>query len=263
MEKAVVNMIDWELYVYDDRYDLSGFADYHPNLGKDAYIDRTSPVVNYKLDKEVLTYETCNTVYVCPLKYMTLFPYDGIVREYVEQLTHRADDSDNCLDWIIAVAAKIAKNIDINEDAYVMHIKELQKQGQREMKEMEERDDARLCDIAKNYEDCVYIEVPNIDFRNKLAYHFGDYLGIVLPSIYSGMFQEGVLYMKSGSEGDNDCRLNFGYFPKDGGADMETYRWSNNIKLVVIKNNRGSEIRFNKEPIQPGETKVFTLDKHC
>lgn len=261
MEKAVVNMTNWELYVYNDEYNLSGIADSHPNLGKDAYVGRTSPVVKYKLDKEVLTYETCNTVYVCPLKYMSIYPYQCVVPEYKHQLTHRADDSDNCLDQIIAVTAKIATDT-CNEDAYVKHIKVLQKQGQQEMKEMEERDNARLCDIAKNYEDCVYIEFSNIDSGNKLAYHLGDYLGTVLPSFHSGMFQDSVLYMKYGSEEDNDCRLDFRYFPIGFGSEIETYSWSDNIKLAVIKNDCQFVIRFNKEPIQPGETKVFTSQSH-
>lgn len=262
MEKAVVNMTNWELYVYNDRYNLSGIADSHPNLGKDAYVRSTSSLVNYNMDKDVLTYETRNTIYVCHLKYMTLYPYRNVVSEYIEKLKHRADDSDNCLDQIIAATAKIATDSG-NDDAYVKHIKELQKQGQQEIKEMEEMDDARLCDMAKNYEDCVYIEVSNIDSGNKLAYHLGDYTGTVSPCVHSGMFQDSVLYMKYGSEyEDNDCRLDFRYFPMGFGSDMETYSWSDNIKLAVIKNDCQYEIRFNKETIQPGETRVFTPDNY-
>lgn len=132
MEKAVVNMTNWELYVYNDRYNLSGIADSHPNLGKDAYVRSTSSLVNYNMDRDVLTYETRNTIYVCHLKYMTLYPYRNVVSEYIEKLKHRADDSDNCLDQIIAATAKIATD-SCDDDAYVKHIKELQKHGQQEI----------------------------------------------------------------------------------------------------------------------------------
>lgn len=223
MEKAVVNMINWKLHVYDDKYNLSGIADSHPKLGKYAYVGSTSPLVNYKLVKDILTYETCNTIYVCPLKYMKIHPYKNVLPEYIEKLTHRADDSDNCLDQIIAVTAKIATDT-CNEDAYVMHIKEIQKLGQQEIKEIEEQqkemekqNDARLCDIVKNYKECIYIEVSNIDSGSKLAYHLGDYLGIVLPRVHYGMFQDSVLYRKHGFEKRQRLQIGFSIFSNGRG----------------------------------------------
>lgn len=42
MKKPIVNMTNWELYVYKGRYNLSGVGDDHPELGRDVYIYHTS-----------------------------------------------------------------------------------------------------------------------------------------------------------------------------------------------------------------------------
>lgn len=80
MEKPTVNMRNWELYVYHEECSLSGTAGDHPNLGKDVYISHTSKMVESILEADVLLYETRNTVYLCPLKYMTQYPYTNVQR---------------------------------------------------------------------------------------------------------------------------------------------------------------------------------------
>ena len=47
MSKATVNMTNWELYVYEEQYSLSGTADNHPSLGKNTYVSKTSSLINY------------------------------------------------------------------------------------------------------------------------------------------------------------------------------------------------------------------------
>ena len=108
MEKAVVTMTNWELYVYDDRYNLSGVADNHPRLGKDVYIHYTTDVERSSLEDDVLTYETKNTIYICPLKFMTQHPYGNVVERYKEELTRREATLVKELDEIIAATAHIA-----------------------------------------------------------------------------------------------------------------------------------------------------------
>ena len=71
MEKQVVNMSNWELNIYDGEFNLEGVGDYHPRLGKDAYISYTTKVEKCYLEEDVLGYETKNTIYLCPLKYMS------------------------------------------------------------------------------------------------------------------------------------------------------------------------------------------------
>lgn len=105
MEKAKVTMRNWEPYVYDGEYNLSGTADVHPRLGRNVYVATTSTLVKASLEEDVLIYETRNTVYYCPLKYMMVSPYGNVVQKYREELA-RLDTSENALDRIIAAAAK-------------------------------------------------------------------------------------------------------------------------------------------------------------
>ena len=107
MEKAKVTMRNWEPYVYDGEYNLSGTADVHPRLGRNVYVATTSTLVKASLEEDVLIYETRNTVYHCPLKYMMVSPYGNVVQEYREELA-RLDTSENALDRIIAAAAKMS-----------------------------------------------------------------------------------------------------------------------------------------------------------
>ena len=114
-------------------------------------------------------------------------------------------------------------------------------------------------EIAKKYDDCIYIEVSKISSGDNLAYHLGDDCGIVKPYIHVGMFQDSVLYMKYRQD-EEDTALDFRYFPK--GTLMETYSWSDNIKQAVIKNMKGYSIFFNEQEVLPGETKIFTPEGH-
>ena len=285
MSKATVNMTNWELYVYEEHYNLSGTADNHPALGKNTYVSRTSSLVEYTFADDVLVYETRNTIYVCPLKYMNTWPYRNVTVEYCEKLTHRAETSDSALDKIIAATAKLSiqetkrkyqdsgervvgfyeKICGITDDYFndelLNHIKELQAQGQNEIVEMEQLENNRLIDIACQYEDCVYIEVSNVGCGSLLAYHLGEFKGVVKPSLHSGMFQDSVLYMKFARE-DDQCSLDFRYFPKGWGDTMETYSWSDNIARAVIKNETDHILSFNHIDIPIGETMVFNPDGH-
>lgn len=283
MGKAIVNMKNWELYVYDEHYNLSGTADKHPTIGINAYVSRTSSLVDFTYKDEELIYETRNTIYVCPLKYMTTRPYGNVILEYKLELTHRDEARDSVLDKIIATSAKLSieydrdhdetgwlakhngfnyKWLDYSDDTFLQRIKQLQVEGQREIKEADDIENARLISIANQYEDCVYIEVSNIECGDKLAYHLGDYSGTVEPRLHSGMFQDSVLYMKYGEEGAEENSLDFRYFPKGWGDTMETYSWSDNIKQAIIKNLCGETIQFNGENVEPNEVKIFTPDNY-
>ena len=261
MEKAKVTMRNWKPYVYDGEYNLSGTADVHPRLGRNVYVATTSTLVKASLEEDVLIYETRNTVYHCPLKYMMVSPYGNVVQKYREELA-RLDTSENALDRIIAAAAKMSLGEpEDTADEMVRKIRALQETGQQEIAQMEEQEKQRLLEIAGKYEDCVYIEVSSVHSGSTLVYHLGDAVGIVNPGVHIGMFQDSVLYMKYATEED-PCALDFRYFPRGFGNVMETYSWSDNIKQAVIKNQKGHSLIFNHEEIAPGETKVFTPDTH-
>lgn len=245
----------WELYVYDEHYNLSGTADVHPKLGKNAYVNHTSAMENYEFEEDVLTYETMNTIYKCPLKYMNIKPYGNVMPAYREKLTKRDEGSDSILDKIIAASAKLAVGVKL-DDEFVAHIIKITEAGQEELKAIKKADDDRMIEIAKKYDDCIYIEVSKIDCGDKLAYHIGSQCGTVEPDVHSGMFQDSILYMKY-EQNEGDISLDFRYFPQGFGDCMKTYSWSDNIKQAVIKNVCDYSIKFNDELIVPGETKAF------
>lgn len=267
MGKATVHMSNWQLYIYDGVYTLSGTADNHPSLGKNAYVSRTSHLVDYSFVNDVLTYETRNTIYVCPLKYITAWPYRNVVDEYREELTHLSEKTENVLDQIISALAKLSIEAtkgakeEYSNDSMLSRIKELQVKGQAEIEEMKQKERDRLIDIARGYEDCVYIEVSNVGGGSLLAYHLGEHVGVIEPSLHSGMFQDSILYLKYKTE-DDSCSLDFRYFPMGWGDTMETYSWSDNIKQAVIKNETGYDLQFNHIMIPVGETMVFTPECH-
>ena len=284
MSKPRVIMTDWQLSYNNEKYGLSGYADDHPHIGRNQFISYTSEMVDHSFEDDILTYETKNTVYVCPLKYMDPEPYSGTVEEGILDYLDMDKDSDSILDKLIAASAKIsvmakkekykdtppenhrypkimALTEDYSNDPLVSKIKQLQVIGQKELKEKKKAEEERLIGIARGYEDCVYLEVSNVGCGDPLAYHLGEYTCIVSPHVHVGTFQDSVLYMKYAEE-DEPCSLDFRYFPKGFGDVIETYSWSDNIKTAVIKNAKSCNISFNGANIQPAETKEFTIDTH-
>lgn len=280
--KATVNMTNWQLYVYDEQYSLSGYADNHPSLGKNTYVSKTSPMVSYTYEEEVLTYETNNTIYVCPLKYMKTKPYKNVVPRYIEELAKRSEKSDSPLDMIIEVSARIAiinefskskgsrwnwpekdsftiNNSENYRSDFVEYVMEISKNGQQEIIAANEAINMKLIELAKQYKDCIYIEVSNVSSGSKLAYNIDGHTGVIEPRVHVGMFQDSILYMKYSDEYD-DIELDFRYFPRGIENVIETYSWSDNIILAVIKNDCSYGIEFDHEPIEPGEVKLFTQE---
>ncbi len=262
MAKATVNMTNWQVYVYEDQYNLSGVADNHPSLGKNTYVAYTSHLERSELVEDVLTYETRNTIYVCPLKFMSKNPYGNVVSHYKEELLHRGENGDNDLDLLIAATAHIALGR-AKENVLATHITKLQERGQQEIARMKQERNAAMYQVLEAYENSIYIEVGNVGGGSTLAYHLGNYFGIVEPDVHVGMFQDSVLYMLYASKESEGCSLDFRYFPRGIGDVMETYSWSDNIEKAIIKNETGGMIRFNGENIAVGETKVFTPEGHC
>ena len=121
MEKAIVNMTQWSVYVYNEVYNLSGIADNHPKLGKETFVSYTSKLIRSEVVDDVLTYETKNTIYVCPLKFMNRRPYITVIPKYKEELTHREGGSAPELDRLIAATACIALE-KVEENPLAKHI---------------------------------------------------------------------------------------------------------------------------------------------
>ena len=263
MEKATVNMKNWELSIMRGRCNLSGIADSHPRLGNEAYIGHTSSLVKYTLEDDILTYETRNTIYICPLKYIA--EADDIAKE--------------------SILKEYYENLEVKE-----RLSELMMIGRREIEEENKKQEEHLIETAKKYEDCIYIEMKQIARGDKLAYNIGGKMGLIEPALHIGNFQDSVLYMKyiEDEEDEDEVSLDFRYWPmadkddipvfvkNDEGHFVEvprerkvkekqeivTYSWSDNIKRAIIKNSSNILIEFNGQNIAIGETKVFTQDRH-
>ena len=133
------------------------------------------------------------------------------------------------------------------------------KDGQKEIKEAEERHIQELLDIIveNNWERCAYIEVSKISTGDILAYKIdtedGPKMGTIKPYVHSGMFTDSILYLNDEDEVD------FRYFPHS--RCIETYNWSENLEHVYIKNEKGDTIRFNNDEIKPGEVRCFENER--
>ena len=260
MEKAIVNMKNWKLSIMRGRCNLSGIADSHPRLGNEAYIGRTSYLVKYTLEDDILTYETRNTIYICPLKYMA--EADDIAKE--------------------SILKEYYENLEVKE-----RLSELMMIGRREIEEENKKQEEHLLEVAKKYEDCIYIEMKQIADGDKLAYNIGGKVGLIEPKKHISDRQDSILYMRY-SKGEEEVSLDFRYWPMEDRDDIPvfvmtddghyvevprerkvkekqevvTYSWSDNIKRAIIKNSSNIIIEFNGENIAIGETRVFTADRH-
>ncbi len=281
MGKESTLILDWVLYVYDENYYLAGTCENHPIFGKNSYIRETSSLVNYKFQDDVLTFETLNTIYIAPIKYMDIKPYNRKRLSTIIDDVHRTEIFQSSLDEIISASAKMTieylnKNpgyrekeiheadfpefkADYSADDFLNYIKSLQEIGQKELREKQEAEENRLIEIAKKYEDCIYLEVSNIEAGDVLAFHIGDNTGVIYPYVNVGTFQDSVLYTPESCE-YSETVIDFRYWPRP--HMIETYSWSDNIKQAVIKNEYKKDILFNDQTISPGETKIFTEETH-
>ena len=260
MEKATVNMKNWKLRTRGEDYSLSGNADRHPRLGNNTYIGCTSYLVSYTLEDDILTYETRNTIYICPLKYMV-----------------EADEGSKA-----SILKEYYESPELTE-----HLNELMMIGQKEREEEKKKYEEHLLEVAKGYEDCIYIEMKRIADGDMLAYHIGGKAGLVEPHKHISDRQDSILYMRY-QEDDEEASLDFRYWPMEDPDDIPvfvmndegefvelprerkvkekqevvTYSWSDNIKRAVIKNDSHILIEINGVDIAIGETKVFGADRH-
>lgn len=249
-------MYNWTPYCYMGRYQVNGTAENHPKLGDFVYIAYTTSRQNAYIENETLYYETRNTLYVCPLKYLnTINPFVNVLFDYVEELA--AMNSEDCVDKIIKSLAEIAihnrsdKKITFSD--YTQYLIEISKNANELLEQNKKNACKNIIDIAKKYKNCIYLEVKNIENGSLLAYHIGKKSGYIEPSVHSGMFQDSILYIEPSV-------VDFRYFPKLN--EIETYSWSDNIEVAIFKNCMSYTIRVNKHDIEPNATISLTIDSH-
>ena len=250
MSKQNVNMTKWSLDIYGNEYNLSGVADKHPKLGNNVFVAYTSYLIDANLKDDVLVYETKNTIYHCPLKYMKKDAYKNMSTVFVE--SYKNYEKNKILDDIIKASIEISFEEKEMSD-FANNILRLIEVGSKEIEDMKRTEKERLEGIVKEYPDSVYLEVSNINNGSVLAYNIKDKIGLCEPDVHIGMFQDSVLYMVRQI-------IDFRYFPDYD--SLTTYSWSDNIKQAVIKNMKSFPITFNDEEINPGEIKIFSKNTH-
>ncbi len=243
MEKQEVLMKNWNVSKWDkDVYNLCGIADKHAKLGNNVFVQYTSELVKAKIENDVLYYETKNTKYICPLKYMSTDYYKNTSEKSIKSTLMNLNDSE--LDKLVKIEIEISKDI-INEQT--KHILELTNAGQKEIALHIENEQKRLMEKVKDKPNSLYIEVSKIDSGDIASYNVivdgKEQIGIVKPYLHSGMFQDSVIYANG--------LLDFRYFP--GFNRMESYHWNQTIQNIYIENCLNKPITFNGIVIEPNE----------
>lgn len=247
MGKNLVKMKNWflEKELYSNEYNLSGRAFEHPKLGKNAYISRTSYFVNAYIEDDVLYYETMNTIYECPLKYINKTIYNDMDEDYIQHcLTCKS--TDNVVEQIIYTLATYTKGLAPTE--FSQHLLDLIDIGSIELAKLKEQDSIRYLGKASNLKDgSIYIECSTIALGDVLIYNIENEKGFCEPVIEHHMYGDVITY-------DSDLFV-FKYKPQ--GTNIEVVEWSDNIKEIHLKNIKGYTITFNRKSVLSEELKVF------
>ncbi|MCR5747936.1 MAG: hypothetical protein K6G03_09535 [Lachnospiraceae bacterium] len=270
MGKPVVNMTDWQLYLYGFKYELSGIADLHPYMGRNRRIERTSALGEPSFENDVMTFESRNIIYKCPLKFMALFPYRDLHYEEKYILSQLIDLPVDPIDKIVAASAMMSLEydkesgmgewmlaegidpelIDFSDNEFLKHLKQLQQQGQEELKELSQKEDQRLIEAAMKYEDCIYLELSESAGESKLAYHIGNKTGVIAPEKNVGTYTNTIIYK-------DNSGIDFRFYSDTDRCAPDIYKWSENIRHAVVKNTTGYKLVFNSEVLDIDEKKVF------
>ena len=253
--KEKVHMREWEVNIVHGEYNLSGRAEYHYRLGRNVHIAMSSTLEKYEITNEELIYETLNTIYICPLKYMNIYPYEDIYLDGdIKKLKNQVKDGKEAMDELILAAIHIICK-ETHKSKLAQHISKLQKGGYEEIQAEKQKEKEEMYELLSQYENCIYMQANNVEYGSPLAYHMNGEYGIMEPSFHCGTFQDSVLYLNFNDEGK--LVFEFRYFPKWWGSEMKTYAWSSNIEKVIIRNDTAGTLTFNKEEINVGEIKIF------
>lgn len=263
-EKAIVNMYEWDLNYYYDQYFLSGRGDNHPRLGKNFRLGRTSSLIRHELKDDILIYETRNTIYHCPLKYvsrMDCLNLDEWTRgKLIERLNllkedNKAKTDNEELFRIMVVARGLDLDPDLS-DEFTRHLLEVSSKGQEEIKAKNDAEKLRMMKAVENYEDALYIEIRRPREAEILAYNIEGHKGTMEGISSPKMFSQSLIYeYRNWSKVDDDFYFEFRYTVDDeGDGTMFPYGWSSNIKTVMVKNVGEESLKMEEEIIMPGET---------
>lgn len=245
MGKPEVLMHNWYLMNVGNEYILRGDVKNHPKLGNARNI-LTSRFVGAILEDDVLYYETLNTIYKCPLKYLNADYYTLNIKEYNNvrkdiPLQSEFKQLNDLFNSILRISVKRGR---ITLTDFDKHLKDLVESGKKELIDLKELEKQHLIEEVSKYESSVYLELTSIHHGDNLAYNINGKIGIVEPQSHIGTFTDSILYC-------NDT-VDFRYFIRSNG--FEIYHWSDGIDKLVIKNLKGYGVYINSTLVDPGMT---------
>lgn len=276
MEKRILHMQAWELYkdifaeeenlVDGNDYFLLGITYEYPDTCGMVGLQTTVPVVSYSVEEDVLTYETEDTIYICPFACMEENPYATWETECLEELEELVKEPKNELDCILYASVLQAYEAPLasSGNELVDRVHEWMERNRQERLAKIAQEEQRVFEQLKDKENYIYIAFSQV-CENKLFYHIREKTGALEPLTYWNSSNENrELYLLY--EEDRFSRsLDFRFLTDivDETLIVRTYNWTGDFDRAIIKNETTNRIlRFNGEIVMQGETKVFTKETH-
>jgi hypothetical protein len=261
-----VNLIKWQLCHENDNgqlvFYLTGTAERHPKLGRNAVLAFTSSVVNFEVDrdKKVVTFETRNTKYICDFKF-----FDIDLDQKVITTTKNMDAKTRELSNFSNECVSFAKYVRLKESTNSVSKKNVESKldewydllaiGTEELKERKIDENKELISNASKYSNCIYVEVETISRGTDIAYNINGEVGILESRNQQYVESNMIEYS------DRQRELLFKYV--SFGNIIEVHNISDNIEKVVIHNNKGYNIIVDmlehSYELSPDETKEITI----
>lgn len=276
MEKRIMHMQAWELHkdifaeeenlVDGNDYFLLGITYEYPDTCGMVGFQTTVPVVSYSVEEDVLTYETEDTIYICPFSCMAENPYATWETECLEELEELVKEPKNELDCILYASVLQAYEAPLasSGNELVDWVREWMERNRQERLAKIAQEEQRVFEQLKDKENYIYIAFSQV-CENKLFYHIGEKSGVAQPLTYWRSGNENRELYLLYEENSFSRSLDFRYVTliRDVEMEIKTYNWTADIQRAIIKNaTENKAIRFNGEVILPGETKEFTRKTH-
>jgi len=276
MEKRILHMQAWELYkdifaeeenlVDGNDYFLLGITYEYPDTCGMVGLQTTVPVVSYSVEEDVLTYETEDTIYICPFACMEENPYATWETECLEELEELVKEPKNELDCILYASVLQAYEAPLasSGNELVDRVHEWMERNRQERLAKIAQEEQRVFEQLKDKENYIYIAFSQA-CENKLFYHIGEKSGVAQPLTYWRSGNENRELYLLYEENSFSRSLDFRYVTliRDVEMEIKTYNWTADIQRAIIKNaTENKAIRFNGEVILPGATKEFTRKTH-
>lgn len=216
---------------------LTGTAERHPKLGRNAVLAFTSSVVDFNIDRDnkIVTFETRNTKYVCDFKF-----FDTTEVQTVISKQKRMDTKTRELSNFSNECVAFTQYVKLRGTSEAVGKKEFEDWfklltiGEKELEERKIDNNKELITKASEYSNCIYMEIETISKGTNIAFNINGESGILEP-LNQQYVQDNIIEYS-----DRQRKILFKYKPF--GKIIEIHQISSNIERLVIHNSKGYEI---------------------